>query len=138
LVSEICLDKYDVGQLVRVIGKKKAEPLLAALQQDVFDADYDIDLEVGTVLPFDKERRKEDMLKLVNVFGEAIFPELLDAFEMKNADDILARLQQAKMEQAQAAQSQAQQQAQSSREQAAQDAQNQMQIEQVKQLARAG
>jgi hypothetical protein len=48
------------------------------------------------------------MLKLVNVLGEAIFPELLDAFEMKNADDILARLQQVKMAQAQA---QAQQQA---------------------------
>lgn len=87
-VSELVKEHVDVGEFIRVVGEDKAERVVEVQEGD-FDVDYDVDLEVGTALPFDEERKKQEALNLVQVLGEAYIPRLLEAFDVHHPGEVL-------------------------------------------------
>ena len=110
VLDEICHAHYTAGDILRVVGDEN-KSTLAKMDQKHFSARYDLDIEVGTSLPFDEDRKKKEMLELTQVLGPATYKELLDAYNIGNADEILQRvqawqmIQQAVQQQEQAAQS---------------------------------
>jgi len=86
------LDKAHMtpGEIVRIVGEDKARAVTQMTQQ-ALDLKFDVVLKVGTALPFDQERRKQDAERLFTHLGMAYLPELLDAFEIENKEEILAR-----------------------------------------------
>jgi len=77
------------GDVVRIIGEEGGEATVAMLEGD-FDAKFDLDIQVGTTLPFDKQRKKDEALQLTQVFGPAYYERLLDAFEVSNPEQVLS------------------------------------------------
>lgn len=78
------------GERVRVLGPKGmlgTVEVTAKLKNCL----YDLRLEVGTALPFDRDVKKQEYLELAGMLGPAIFPELLEIFEIENRDEILQR-----------------------------------------------
>jgi len=55
------------------------------------DVEFDLTLKIGTALPYDQQRRKEEIMGLMEAVGPALLPELLDAFEIENKDEVLER-----------------------------------------------
>lgn len=90
LVAEIDQDKLEAGQMVRIAGERNA-PAVAQVEQGFCDTRFDLSLKVGTTLPFDRERIKQDHERLFTMFGPAVAPEVLDAFNVDNADEVLGR-----------------------------------------------
>jgi len=89
-VSELCQRYLTAGQIVRVVGEKGI-PAMATLTPDLFDAQFDISLEITTALPYDRERKKAEMLNLFQMIGVPLLKETLEAYELTNVDEILAR-----------------------------------------------
>ncbi len=95
-LAECNQKNWPVDKWVRIVGdNKQAEA--AQITQKVKDVDFDIDLEIGTVMPFDKERRKEDHEKAAGYVGNPasfpMLPELLEVLEIPNASEIFSRSQ---------------------------------------------
>ena len=114
IVHQFCAAGWSAGQMVRIAGKGQAARI-AAIEQEQLDARFDLKLEVGTSLPFDRERRKADARELYGILGDVYLERLLDAYEEKDAERILQQrpafvLARQIIEQ-QAAQQQSQQQA---------------------------
>jgi len=111
------------GQIMQMTGKE-FNARRVEVTQALVDLEFAITLQIGTGLPFDKAQKKQDWMQLAGVFGPIpIAKEILDAFEVDNADEILERVEgypqfMAFMEQMQAAQEEAAQE----QEQAAQTA----------------
>lgn len=82
---------YSAGDMVRIVGEDQAEHGYEVVEGD-FDADFDLKLEVGTSLPFDEERKKEEALTLLQTIGPAFTEKVLDAFNIANKDEILQKI----------------------------------------------
>lgn len=89
-IAGICRRMYSPEQMIRIVGEEHADTV-AQITSGMKDIRFDIDLEIGTSLPFDRERKKEEALKLFQAIGPAMMPELLKDFERKDAEEILAR-----------------------------------------------
>lgn len=95
-VDEIVADNYEPGQIIRVVNKKHA-PTVMAYTQELADAAYDIDLDVGLATPHDREREQEKWMGLFELLsgigaGEAVLPNLLRSFEVEDIEEILQRV----------------------------------------------
>lgn len=94
LVAELIQENMEVGDVVRIVGedgRKAAEEVT----QGVKDAQFDISLEVGTALPLDEERMKQDVVTAMELLGDsaaAMYPQMLRTFNIPNADEILERI----------------------------------------------
>lgn len=94
LIAEIIQDKYSVGRFVRIVGEdgvQGAQEITSGLKQLKFD----IDIEPGKTLPFDKQEQNENLQKaaelLSNPIPNVMTPELLRAWEVPNWQKILQR-----------------------------------------------
>ncbi len=85
----ICQKHFSPDEIRRIAGPG-AESAAAKLTAEQFDARFDLRLEVATAMPFDRERRKEEAIALYGVIGVPFLPQLLDAFERPDKDEILA------------------------------------------------
>ena len=81
----------EVGQRVRIAGEGSAQ--MMALDATQFDAKYDLRLQVATDLPFDRDTRKAEARELYEILGIPFLEQLLDAYERKDKDEILANAQ---------------------------------------------
>jgi len=95
-----------IGQRMEAVNTEAAN--MMEVPPEAFDAEYDLTLEVGTELPLevDREKKKEDLVKLFGIIGHAmpqigvaILPQLLRAFDIEGADQI-ARQAQMQLQQA--------------------------------------
>jgi hypothetical protein len=91
-VSEMCQLHYSADEYVRVVGQKGAVQARQITQQ-MKEIEFDIRLEVGTALPFDRERKKQDAAALFQMFGMSVAPEVLEAYEIGDKDEMLSRLE---------------------------------------------
>jgi hypothetical protein len=95
------------GQMVRIIGQDDNEGQIEITQR-MLDAEYDLKMEVGAALPYDKERLQQrdlQLFQLLGMPGAAVNPylaNLLKSMEVENADEIIARMQEMLMMQQQA------------------------------------
>ncbi|HUX17197.1 MAG TPA: hypothetical protein VMW52_12040 [Phycisphaerae bacterium] len=89
-ISELCLENLDVGDVVRVLGEKERTGVME-LTNDIFEIKYDVNLEVTTALPYDKERKKAEAREILEVVGIGYLPEYLELHDVKDVDDQLAK-----------------------------------------------
>jgi len=87
----VCQRHYADGQMVRLLGPDAVQSIGAMASGDM-DVDLDIKIETTTSLPFDRERKKQDAEKLFAAIGPPYLPELLEAYEVPNAPEVLARV----------------------------------------------
>jgi hypothetical protein len=91
IVHQFCASGWSAGQMVRIVGDEQKARVAAVMEGDL-DARFDLKLEVGTSLPFDRERRKAEAKDLFALLGPVYLPDLLDAYEVKNKQRILDQL----------------------------------------------
>jgi hypothetical protein len=86
--GELMQRNYEPGRLIRILGEdNQAGGMKISQEMNAFR--FDVELEVGSTLPFDEEIRKEEILKLTEIFGPAMYLELLRAFKVPNPKEIL-------------------------------------------------
>lgn len=93
IVAEMLGRFSEPGDVVMILGPDGQE-FEQALAADMIGMDIDVRLEITSVLPFDQERRKADAERLFSMIGPAMLPELLEAFDVDNAEEILERHEQ--------------------------------------------
>lgn len=87
-VVELNLAYMQPGDRVRILGDQNRDRV-AYIDQLHLDAKFDLDMDVETTLPFDKERRKQDAERLYERIGLPYLGRLLEVFEVKDKDEIL-------------------------------------------------
>jgi hypothetical protein len=96
LIAEVIQDKYDVGRFVRIVGE---DGIIGAQQitSDLKQIPFDVDIEPGKTLPFDKTEQVQNLEKaaqlVANPVPNVMTPELLRAYEVPNWQKILQRYQ---------------------------------------------
>ena len=77
------------GQIIQMTGKE-FDARRGEITQALLDLEFSIKLQIGTGLPFDKERKKQDMERLAAILGPIpVAARLLEAFEVDNPEEIL-------------------------------------------------
>lgn len=100
LVWEIDSKHRTVGDTVRIVGDKNkqavielkggvVDPETGVMLKGPLDAEFDIELETETTLPFDKQRHKDEAMQKMQVVGPAYMPRFLEAFDEPNPDELL-------------------------------------------------
>lgn len=79
---------------VRLLGDKQGRKMLSlrAVGDNFFNVEMDIELDVTSTLPYENERRKQEALQLYQILGPAYIDRVLDAYEVKNKDEILDKI----------------------------------------------
>ena len=92
LMAQCIQQNYDEGRVIRIVGDggKDRSVQIAARHKDVR---YDVEIEAGSTMPYDKDAKRQQALELNNVLQGAYLPELLDAYEVKNKQEVLQRHQ---------------------------------------------
>jgi len=92
LTAQAIQKHYEPDRIVRVVGPE-GQVTAVQMSEQIKRVKYDVTVEAGSTLPFDRQARKADALSLYNVLGVAYLPELLDAYEVKNKQEVLQRYQ---------------------------------------------
>ena len=98
-VAELANAYWEPGRIQQVTGKK-GEETSVVVDAGMLQLEYDIELEVGTALPFDRERKKQDfvlLMKVLGPYGLELLPEALKLFEIDNGDEIYHRIRRRQM-----------------------------------------
>jgi len=94
IVAELDQVNMKPGQMVRIAGDK-FEDIAATYTEEHRALKFDVNLKIGTSLPFDTERKKQDAERLAAVFGPIVVAqEILDAFEVENKDEMLEKIEE--------------------------------------------
>lgn len=93
---------YSEGDMIRVVGDKNAD-LVHAIQAGEKSVRFDIGLEIGTSLPYDQDKTRNEAMSLFEVIGLPFLPMLLDAFDREDKDEILEAVEAYQMIQEQLA-----------------------------------
>ena len=115
-VAELIQRNMTEGDVLRVAGDEGA-PTAQAISAGMLDVKYDIALDVGTALPFDREQKKRELAELFGILSSlpaaavALLPNLLEVFEIDNADAIVQKVEEAMKAQAEAEAKQAESEA---------------------------
>lgn len=94
LIAEVVQDKYDVGRMVRIVGQDR---VVGAQQitQGLKVLRFDVDIEPGTMLPFDEEKRIAKYTTAYEILGNPtpnpMMPEMLRILEIPNWRKILSK-----------------------------------------------
>ncbi len=62
------------------------------LSQAMIDARFDIDLDVGRALPHDDEREQMRAKELFELIGMPVIEKLLEAYDVKDKDEIILKI----------------------------------------------
>ena len=94
LVKEMDQANLEVGDWLKLTSKEFTSRL--AEYTDAFKAlEFAVKLKIGTGLPIDKEKKKQDLERLADKIGVIpILKELLEAFEIENVDEVLQRVEE--------------------------------------------
>jgi len=99
-VWELIVQHMSVGDMVRIVGEggredvikikgEYVDPDTRMVMKSVLDAKFDLDIQVGSELPADKQREKEEALQLLQAVGPAYLPRLLETYGVPNLEEIL-------------------------------------------------
>jgi len=94
LMAECIQRNYDAERIMNIIGEDGA-PRAITITAKHKTVRFDVEVEAGSTLPYDKDQKKEESLVINRVLTEGgpYLSEILDAFEVKNKEEILARSQ---------------------------------------------
>lgn len=93
-------DNMSVGDVVRIVGEGGREATVEIFGEGVDDetggvvagtleAEFDLDIQVGTTMPFDKQRQKDEAMALFEMVGPSFLRRLLDAYDVPNPDELI-------------------------------------------------
>ena len=85
------------GDIVRIVGQAGQT---AAMTAGALDAEFDLKMEVGTVLPFDQERERMKADRVLEVLGPSYMLEWLKAYDVKEPEEKAAQGMQYQAERA--------------------------------------
>lgn len=95
LVAEIVQAHYTEGRITRIVGNGKRQNI--EISQDLLDVRFDVNIEPGSTLPFDEERKKQDHLTafqiLANPAPNPMLEQVLRDLGVNDIEDILAQHQ---------------------------------------------
>lgn len=81
--------KYQTpGDIIRIVGEEDAQGVHELKAED-FEARFHLDLEVGSLLPFDEEREQAKAMTLYEIIGMPYMPRVLEAFKVKDPEALL-------------------------------------------------
>jgi len=96
LIAEILQANYRPERMVRLIGNDR-EKSMAFLSQDMLDVRFDVNIEPGSTLPFDKEAKKQDYAAaykiLENPIPNPLLEDMLRVLSISNIKKVLLRHQ---------------------------------------------
>lgn len=92
LTHMLCREHWEPEDLLRVVGRSGMRNV--TVDPRTMDAKFDLELEVTTQLPFDRDRKKNEMTELFGLlapygFELALLPRLLEAFEIEDVEEIM-------------------------------------------------
>jgi len=94
LMGECIQENYDLNRLVRIMGD---DGMVTAMEMAAGHkaVAFDVMVEPASTLPQDKDKRKAELLQLNQIMStpSPLLPEILDAFEMANKQQLLQRAQ---------------------------------------------
>lgn len=91
-VGELNQRHMEIGEMRRITGRKGQA--LIQVEEPMKQVLFDLRLEVGTALPQDREAMQQKLMMLAQLVGAPpILPELLEALEIPNADEIIQRVE---------------------------------------------
>lgn len=92
LMAEMMQEYYDVGRWVRILGSDKGDGIRQITEKEKL-VKYDLIVEPGSTLPYDEERRLNNMLKAYELVASPVtnplLPDVLRALEIPNTKKIL-------------------------------------------------
>jgi len=93
LIAQCIQQNYDESRIIRITGDngQQTSVEMTARHRDVM---YDVEIEAGSTMPYDKDTKRQQAVELNNILQGSYLPEVLDAYEVKNRDEILQRNQQ--------------------------------------------
>lgn len=96
LIGECVQLNYDPGRIIRIIGNN-GEQNNTVLTQGLLDLKFDVNIEPGSTLPFDEEKKKNDYLAayklLENPVPNPMIEEMMRILNISNSKKVLARYQ---------------------------------------------
>jgi len=98
LLGQNIQQNYSEKQRCRVLGTDQSSNEITITREHK-SALYDVEVEAGSTLPYDKESRRQQAVELNNILSSPgpYLPEVLDAYEVKNKEEVLQRVQQWQM-----------------------------------------
>jgi hypothetical protein len=91
LAVEMLQYYLEPGDILRIVGEEHGEQVLQATG-DLLVADLDLQIESVTDLPYDQQRNQEKAVALYGIIGLPYLDRLLEAFEVKDAEELLQRI----------------------------------------------
>ena len=96
LIAEIMQFNYELGRIMRIIGDN-GEKNNIGMSQELLDVRFDVNVEPGSTLPFDEEKKKNDYMVAYKMLAEpAVNPlleDMLRILKISNTKKVLARHQ---------------------------------------------
>ena len=90
LTAETIQFEYDEGRVIRVNGESRESQMQAiTMTQQLKSIRFDVEVEAGSTLPNDKQQKKVEANELFQVVGLPALPNLMDAYEVPNKEDML-------------------------------------------------
>jgi hypothetical protein len=92
LTAECIQNNYDPGRKVRILGES-GQASVVEISQGHRDVTFDVEIEAGSTLPYDKQARKLDVQYLFSILNRAVLPELLEIYSdvVKNKEEVMQR-----------------------------------------------
>jgi len=106
-IAELAQRNYEPERVLRVIGKRHA-PTITEYNQGMADVRFDIQIEAGTKLPFDVEKKRMNLTEAMGILGPlpTLVERYLEASEIMNPEEVIAEWQQMQLQLQQQAQQQ--------------------------------
>lgn len=96
LIAELTQANYDVDRFVRIVGEDKIEGVIQ-ITQKLKDVRFDIDIEAGTTLPFDEEKRIIKYAEAYKLLSDPnpnpMLPDMLRILEIPNWKKLISQHQ---------------------------------------------
>jgi len=96
LMAQEMQKHYDIQKIVRVLGESGMQRAITISQKHK-TVKFDVEVEAGSTLPYDKEAKKVHARELFGILGVPYLPDLLDAYEVRNKDEMLQKHQEYQM-----------------------------------------
>lgn len=95
LIAEIVQSNYSPGRMIRIKGADSTG--LASVTGELLDVRFDVNIEPGSTLPFDEERKQAKYLQAYNLVNQPIpnpmIEETLRVLDITDREKILAKYQ---------------------------------------------
>lgn len=94
LTAEIVQKNYDIGRIVRIVGPNRQRGV-TEINEGLKKVQFDVNIEPGTTLPFDEEKKLTKIMTAFKIMGEPIpnpmLPEALEALGISNWQELVKR-----------------------------------------------